>query len=225
VAKITSGISMANTVKNWKEEYEDIRNEFLMEQVNDAIKKDPKNWRNNLEEIGFTWIDDNQDEIAEEDRAVPLNNNQVYLVEYFEEKIKLNDKMVAAFINEAESEKPNYPLVRKYFKAGNNRLLHLLTSGLSSLPTNQVLLSGLSYFHENKNILTRIISAYINACNEENNAEICKELCINFINDTYPDGYEALVELESLFQNNHEKLLILEEIKQTMHEQDEVIVF
>jgi hypothetical protein len=223
----TRGISMAKKGENWKEEYEDIKNELLMEQVNDAIKKDPNNWRNNLEELGFTWIDDNdsQEEIEEEEKAVPTNDNQEYLVAYFEEKITFNDKMIEVFIDEVESEEPNYPLFRKYFNAGNNRLLHLLISGLSGLPTNQVLLSGLSYFHENRNILTSIISAYANACNKENNTGKFKELCINYISDTHSDGYEALVELESMFNNDHNKRIILEEIKQTIHKQDEVIAF
>jgi len=215
---------MANKGGNWKKEYEDIKNELLMEQVTDAIKKDPKNLRSNLEEIGFIWIDDSKEEIEEEEKAVPTNDNQECLVAYFEDKTSFNNKLIEIFLKEAESEEPNYPLFRKYFKAGNNRLLHLLISGLSGFPTSQALLSGLSYFHENRSILERIISAYTNACNEENNTEKFKELCINFINDTYPDGYEALVKLESMFHNNHEKHLILKEIKQAMNEQDEVIV-
>ena len=51
--------------KDWKEEYEDIKNQLLIDKVSEAIKKDPKNWKNNMEEIGFTWIDDSQDEIEE----------------------------------------------------------------------------------------------------------------------------------------------------------------
>ena len=132
--------------KIWKEEYEDIKNELLMDKISDTIKKDPKNWRNNMEEIGFTWIDDSQDEIEEEKNATPMNVSQEYLVAYFEENIIFNNQLIEIFIKETESENPNYPLFRKYFKAGNTRLLHLLTSGISCLPTNQVLLSGLSYF-------------------------------------------------------------------------------
>ena len=215
---------MANK-KIWKEEYEDIKNEILMDKVSDTIKKDPKNWRNNMEEIGFTWIDDSQDEIEEEKNATPMNGSQEYLVAYFEENIIFNNKLIEIFIKETESENPNYPLFRKYFKAGNTRLIHLLMSGISCLPTNQVLLSGLSYFHENRNILTRIISAYTDACCEENNTKRFKELCIDFINDTNPDGYDALAELKLISHKNREKLLVLEEIIQMIHAQDEVIEF
>ena len=211
--------------KIWKEEYEDIKNELLMDKISDTIKKDPKNWRNNMEEIGFTWIDDSQDEIEEEKNATPLNVSQEYLVAYFEENIIFNNQLIEIFIKETESENPNYPLFRKYFKAGNTRLLHLLTSGISCLPTNQVLLSGLSYFHENRNILTRIISAYTDACCKENNTKRFKELCIDFINDTNPDGFDALAELKLISHKNREKLLVLEEITQMIHTQDKVIEF
>ena len=57
---------MTNKGNNWKKEYEEIKNELLIDKVGDAIKKDPKNWINNMEEIGFTWIDDSQEEIEEE---------------------------------------------------------------------------------------------------------------------------------------------------------------
>ena len=216
---------MANKGKNWKKEYEEIKNELLIDKVSDVIKKNPKNWRNNMEEIGFTWIDDSQEKIEEEKNANPMNVNQEYLVAYFEDKIEFSNKLIATFIEETESENPNYPLFRKYFKVGNTRLLHILISGLSNLPTNQVLLSGLSYFHENRNILTRIVSAYTEACNEEKNAKRFKELCIDFINDVDHDGYDALAELKLTFQNNREKYQTLEEITKIIQNQNEIIEF
>ncbi len=216
---------MANKGKNWKKEYEDIKNELLMDKISNAIGKDPKNWRKNMENIGFTWIDDSQEEIEEEKNVTPKNVNQEYLVGYFEAQIAFNAKLIEIFIKETESENTNYPLFRKYFKVGNTKLLHILLSGLSSLPTNEVLLSGLSYFHENSNILTHIIRAYTTACNEEDNTEIFKGLCIDFINDTNPDGYDALTTLKSMFQDNSEKLQVVEEIQDIEQDQDEVVEF
>lgn len=216
---------MANKGKNWKNEYEEIKNELLIDKVSNAIKKDPKNWKNNMEEIGFTWIDDSQEEIEEEKNANPMNVNQEYLVAYFEEKIEYSNKLIEIFIKETGSKNPNYSLFRKYFKVGNTRLLHLLISGLSKLPTNQVLLSGISYFHENRNILTRIVNIYTKACNEEKNTKRFQEHCIDFINDVDPDGYDALAELKSIFQNNREKYQVLEEITKIMQHQDEIIEF
>ena len=211
--------------KDWKEEYEDIKDKLLMDKVSDAIRKDPKNWINNMEEIGFTWMDDSQDEIEEEKNACPQNINQEYLVAYFDGQVKFDSMLIEIFIQEIESETPNYPLFGKYFKTGNTRLFDLLISGLSGLPTNQVLLSGLGYFHENKNILSRIIDAYIGACKKEDNTIRFRELCLAFINDTNANGYDAIAELKSIFQDNEGKLEILESITKMTHEQDEVIEF
>ena len=211
--------------KDWKKVYKDIKNQLLMDKVSDAIKKDPKNWKNNVEEIGFTWTDDSQDEIEEEKNAYPQNVNQEYLVAYFEEQVKFDSMLIEIFIKEIESETPNYPLFRKYFKTGNTRLVHLLISGLSGLPTNQVLLSGLGYFHENKNILSKIIDAYIGACKKEDNIIRFRELCLDFVNDTNANGYDAIAELKPIFQDNEEKLEIFESITKMIHDQDEVIEF
>ena len=211
--------------KDWKKVYKDIKNQLLMDKVSDAIKKDPKNWKNNVEEIGFAWTDDSQDEIEEEKNAYPQNVNQEYLVAYFEEQVKFDSMLIEIYIKEIESETPNYPLFRKYFKTGNTRLVHLLISGLSGLPTNQVLLSGLGYFHENKNILSKIIDAYIGACKKEDNIIRFRELCLDFVNDTNANGYDAIAELKPIFQDNEEKLEIFESITKMIHDQDEVIEF
>ena len=93
------------------------------------------------------------------------------------------------------------------------------------MPTSQVLLSGLGYFHENKNILAKIINAYIVACRKEKDIKLFEELCINFMNDTHADGYDAIAELQSIFQDYGPKLAILNEITETMRNQDDVIEF
>jgi len=125
---------MSNKNDNWKKEYEDIKSELLMEQVDKAVRKNPKNWRENLEDIGFAWVDDNyDDEEKEEEKTKPINKNQEYLAAYFENHVSFNKKLIDAFIEEAEAEEPNYPLFRKYFKIGNTKLLYLLITGLSKL--------------------------------------------------------------------------------------------
>jgi len=216
---------MINKDRNWKEEYEDIENELLMDKVSKAIKEDPKNWQNNMEKIGFTWIDDSQDEIEEERNATPENVNQEYLVAYFEGEVKFSNNLIEIFIEETESEDSNYPLFRKYFKTGNAQLLHLLVSGLSNLPTEKLLLSGLGYFHEHRNILSQMISSYTDACEKETDIERFEDLCVDFINDTDADGYNAIVELTSIFNDNRKKLEVLEKIKKMMQDQDEIIEF
>jgi len=110
--------------------------------------------------------------------------------------------LIEIFIEETESDDSNYPLFRKYFKTGNAQLLHLLVSGLSNLPTEKLLLSGLGYFHEHRNILSQMISSYTDACEKETDIERFKDLCVDFINDTDADGYNAIAELTSIFNSD-----------------------
>ena len=217
---------MGNRDKNWKEEIDSIKNELIVDKVTDAIKSDPKKWQENMEDIGFVWVDDSQKEVEEENNARVENVNQEYLVAYFEGEIKYNENMIEIFINETELENSNYALFRKYFRAGNSELLYILISGLSRLPTNQVLLSGLSYFHEHRNILKNIIGSYIDACNEELDSEIFRSFCIEFIYSTDADGYDALTELKSMFHNDIGKNMVIEQITKMMSNKDgDVIEF
>jgi len=107
----------------------------------------------------------------------------------------------------------------------STRLLHLLVSGLSNYPTEQILLSGLGYFHEHRNILSQIISSYTNACKKETDIEKFRDLCVDFINDTDADGYSAISELKSIFKEYRDKLDVLKQIETMMQYQDEVIKF
>lgn len=217
---------MGNRDKNWRKEFESIKNELIVDKVSDVLRGDTKNWQKNMEDIGFAWIDDSQEEVEEENNARAENTNQEYLVAYFEGEIKFSENMIEIFIKETELESSNYALFRKYFKSGNSGFLHIITSGLSSFPTNQVLLSALSYFHEHRNILAKVIGSYIKACNEEIDSKIFKSFCIEFIYSTDEDGYDALTELKSMFQNNIEKNTLVEEVSEMIsNKKDDVIEF
>jgi len=216
---------MAKDDKNWKKELEDLSHELLISKVSTAIKKDPQNWKNSMEEMGFTWVDDSQEDVEEQRNAVPENANQEYLLAYFEGQINFNNHLIEAYVKETESDNFNYLLFVKFYETGNDRLLHLLESGLSSQPTNENLLSGLSFFHENRPILSRIIAAYMDACKKEGDTGMLEALCFNFIVDTDADGYDALTELKSLFQSDAEKLAILDKITKKIQGSDEDIVF
>ena len=212
--------------KKWKEEYENIKNELLIEQVSEAIKTHPESWRNSLEELGFEWVeDDDSFEIEEENNSVPLNENQEGLVAYFDGEIELTDQLIQSFIIETEVEEPNYPLFRKYLKSANKQVLQLLQTGLSTQPTNQALLSGISFYHEHHRILSKIIPVYTEACKKETDTKKFKELSIDFVNSTYPQGYDAIAELESIFSNDKHKLETLNEITLLMKGKDGIIDF
>jgi len=124
-----------------------------------------------------------------------------------------------------ESDRPNYPLFRKYFKIGNPELLHLLLEGLCDSPTNHALLYGLSYFHENKNILKQIIGAYIEAVGKENDEEVFRGSVLTLLMIlSHMHGYDALAELKSMFQGNIGKITVVDEIGERLNK-DELVVF
>jgi hypothetical protein len=216
---------MAGKNDNWKKDHDDIKNELLMDKVGDVFRKNPTDWRKDLEEMGFTWVDDGQKEDGEENHVVAENTNQEYLVVYFEGQMDFNSSLIDIFIEETETDKPNYPLFRRYFKSGNSRLIQLLITGLTDAPTNQTLLSGLGYFHENNQILSKLITIYSNACEKEQNIEKFKELCIDFSIYTQPDGYDAIADLKLLFQADEHKLRMLEEVTEIMGDLGEVVDF
>ena len=216
---------MTGENNNWKKEYDDIKNELLVDKVNDVFKKNPTDWRKDLEEIGFTWVDDSQEEDEEEIQAVAENTNQEYLVAYLEGQMDCKSSLITIFIAETETDNPNYPLFRRYFKSGNIRLIQLILAGLSDAPTNQALLSGLGYFHENNKILSKLIKFYTNACEKEQNIEKFKEHCIDFSIYTQPDGYDVIVDLKLIFQANEQKLRMLDEVTKIIGDQGEIIDF
>ncbi len=71
---------MTGKNKQWKKEYDDIKNELLVDKISDVFRNNPTDWRKDLEEIGFTWVDDSSEEDEEENHTVADNTNQEYLV-------------------------------------------------------------------------------------------------------------------------------------------------
>lgn len=94
--------------KNWKKDHDNIKNELLADKVSDVFTNNPTDWQKGLEEIGFTWIDDGEEEDEEELHAVAENTNQEYLVAYFEGQVDFKNSLIDVFIEETEN--PNYPL-------------------------------------------------------------------------------------------------------------------
>ncbi|MBN2032246.1 MAG: hypothetical protein JW836_03140 [Deltaproteobacteria bacterium] len=178
---------------------EEKRRKDLFKKVARAIKEDPKNYVEKLSEMGFTWVDDEMDEEAVEERAATIrNDNEKYLVAYFEGKTELSDEVLDAFLAEKSSDSPNYPLFRRYFKSGNENLKRLLLYGLNKHPTDIGLLGDLGYFNEFRNVLGDLIKAYLLACGKEHELGRFSELVMNFYMDSDLDGFDALYELEQM---------------------------
>lgn len=113
---------------------EKLRKQFRkkVKQVSEVFLNKPGNVREEMEKIGYAWVDDGADEIErqEEESAIPRNKRERLLVDYFEGKIELGDDILKIFLAEKNSDDTNYPLFRWYFKRGNSRLKDLLLFGL-----------------------------------------------------------------------------------------------
>ena len=193
------------------DDYEKMKNEMVRDRVNEIFHKYPKDYIAKMEEIGFKYFEDDEDsEELEERNAKPINKRQRNLVAYFENKCKLTKEIFESYSEEKASKKPNYPLLRKYFKKANKNLKCLILYGLDNHPGRIDLLSDLSFFHEFENILSLLISYYTKACVDQENLNTFTELANNFYYFTKPDGYEAYYALRELFEPETEKRKIIE---------------
>ena len=193
------------------EDYEELQMEFIRDKIEKVFKKDPANYREGLEDIGFTWFDDGYpSEKNEEASAVPENDNQRLLVEYFEGKVEFTDSMIGILHAERHLDNPNYPLIRKFFRAGNSRLKNLIIHGLKKDPTNIELLSDLAFFHEFNNILPELIEQFTKACKLETDLQKFSELAQEFYYGVIEDGYDALQALRHIFNVGSDKRKIVD---------------
>ena len=194
------------------EAYQKLKNEMIIEKVDEVFRTQPDNYISALEEIGFKYYDDDDDDMEEmeEANAIPENQNQKELVAYFEGQKELSDKTLRTFLEERNTENPNLPLIRKYFKKANQNLKSLILYGLDHYPGNLDLLSDLGFFHEFENILGTLITYYSQACVDQENLETFSELAQDFYNTTIPDGYEALYALKDLFQPGTDKRKVID---------------
>ena len=208
------------------DDFEKLRRELVFEQVSKAIKENPKNWASKLEELGFEWVDDESgEEEVEENLSKPENLNQELLVAYFEGAAKLSEQVLDTYLAEKESATPNYPLIRKYFKRGNEHLRRLLTFGLEKRPTDIALLNDLGFFHEVRSILADLIHYYLKACKEEHGMSNFEELVLSFYYDTVPDGFDALHKLEQHIAPGSDKAKIIQKIRQGQKLEAESVMF
>ncbi len=193
------------------EKYEKLKNEIIIEKVDEVFRTQPDNYISALEEIGFKYYDDDDDmEDREEANAKPENQNQKDLVAYFEGQKELSDKILQTFLEERDTENPNLPLIRKYFKKANQNLKSLILFGLDHYPEKIELLSDLGFFHEFENILGTLITYYTQACVDQENLETFSELAQDFYNTTIPDGYEALYALRDLLETGTDKRKVID---------------
>jgi hypothetical protein len=192
------------------DDYQKLRNEMIIDRVNEIFRSQPENYIAALKELGFEYYEDEDEEEIEEKKAKPENRNQIDLVAYFEGKRDLSEAILTAFLAEREAEEPNLPLIRKYFKQANQNLKALILYGLDKHSTSIDLLSDLAFFHEFENSLRLLITHYTRACTEEMDLQAFSELAQDFYFATNPDGYEALDALRDLFESHKEKRKVID---------------
>jgi len=193
------------------DDYQKAKSEISHEKVKEIFRNHPKEYITKLEEIGFAYFEDDEDsEEIEERNAKPENQRQRDLVAFFAGKKSLSEKIFESYCEEKDAGHPNYPLIRKYFKAANKNLKSLLLYGLDNYPGRIDLLSDLSFFHEFENILSILISYYTRACVDQENLDTFSELARDFYYSTNPDGYEAYYALRELFEPYTDKRKIID---------------
>ena len=217
---------MTKEKDKFSEEYKRLQSEIVRDKIREVFSRDPDNYREGLQEIGFTWYDDEYlSEEEEENAAVPLNDRQWFLVSYFEGKEKFSTAVLKALLAEKNSEEPNYPLIRKYYRGANPHLKTLILFGLKHDPTNFDLLTDFIYFHEFERNLPELIERLTLACRQVDDLQTFSEIALEFYYSTQPDGYDALYALRDIFDTGSDKRKIIDFLisEQAGQDQDDIV--
>ena len=196
--------------------------------VSEAFRRRPHNVIDELEKLGFVYeTDDREDEeeIAEECAALPRTANEKTLVEYFESNSRPNNDLLTTWKQATNVDQPNYPLFRRYLRAGNVQLKALLLFGLERNPADRELLSDMSFFHVFTPMLKELIALYTHACNHENNLECFASLAQDFDDNTHASGYEALIALRDRYPADSCKAECIEQLLTQDTACNEVVMF
>jgi hypothetical protein len=203
-----------------------LKNEIAFDKVSEVLKNNPENYKEELAKIGFQWFDDEYpDEIEEENNAVPENRNQEFLVAYFNGDVELSNSVIETFLAEKHSDEPNFALIRRYFRQGNQHLKSLIYRGLEINPTDIGFLNDLSFFHEFHPMLGELIRRYTDSCRLQQNLETFRELARDFYCNTAADGYEAYHALKEIYASDTQKGMIIDHLIQAEKEFEDPITF
>ena len=202
------------------DEIEKIENEMISDKVKEIFRTQPDHYIAALEDIGFEYHEDDDDEGREEREAKPENRNQRDLVAFFEGRRPLSESVFEKFSAERCADEPNLALLRRYFKEANRNLKALILYGLDHYPGRIDLLSDLAYFHGFENMLRTVIKYFTQACVEQENLQTFGELAREFYWATNPDGYEALHALRELCTLHREKRTIIDFLIEEMEGDD-----
>jgi hypothetical protein len=199
------------------DDFETLRDEWLIEKVSEAFEGDHDNTLSRLEALGFRWVDDETDlEELEEKSAKPEGADQELLVGYLEGSVELSERVLRSYLAEKASDHPNYPLIRKHYKGGNQKLKDLLLFGLERDRTASDLLSDLAFFNEFSDARFELVQHYLWACEGEQNPDHFGQLVLNFHCHTVTTDFNALYQLSHKFAAGSEKGKIVREVVEAL---------
>lgn len=197
--------------------------------VSEAFRNHPHNVIQKLEKLGFAYMTDGEDDkadIAEERSAHPANASQKSLVAYLDGTALPDAALLLLWLEETSgNNNPNYPLWRRYFRAGNTQLKTLLLYGLDQYPADSDLLNALAFLHIFSPMLKELIACYLKACDKEQNMERFAALARDFDNNTHNSGYEALMALRDRYPEDSVKTRCVKELLEISATSSEAISF
>jgi uncharacterized protein len=199
--------------------YSKVAFEARAEAFDKIIRERPHDWQKKIEELEFDRVIDGlyENERAEEEKAKPENKAQELLVEYFDGRINYSHEILQAYVKETADKSYYLPLLRKYFKAGNQFLENLLFEGLKLNPADIELLSDLSFLNNYKPILRKLIEAFTKGC-LVCDLEIFEDMAMDFEEYTCDEDYDAYSALKDNPALSKKKLAI---VKRLMKEREE----
>jgi len=204
---------MKKKEKNIIDEIIKIKNELVTERINEIFRTKPEHYRTELAMLGLEWLDDDfPDEVEEESNAAPENKDQELLVAYFNGEVEFSDELVEVFLGEKLSSRPNYALLRRYFRQGNGNLKALICHGLELDPTDDGFLNDLSLIHEFHPMLGELIERYTEACRIQGDLDSFSELAQDFFYNTSLDGYEAYHALKEIYASGTPKGKVIDSL-------------
>ncbi len=171
----------------------------LMADVDEIFRQHPENYRERLEELGFKYEDEDDFDIIDEEIAQPENPRQERLVAFFEGAEAVTEELFTLFSEEKASDETNYPLIRKYFRQGNQRLKELIVYGLEKYPERVDLLDDLLFFHEFCEVYPLVVKYYTRACLLQGNMETFSNLARDFFEVTRSQDHREYYALRDLF--------------------------
>lgn len=193
------------------------RFQSVIQALNECRSEDEK--KEKLLDLGFEFFEDDEpdSDIDEEQKAKANTEREHCLVSYFHSRVKPTQALLDHFMAEKNADKPNYPLLRRYFRAANQPLKNLLLFGLQKMPTHLGLLDDLAFFNQFSLNLSELISRYLLACHEARDLTLFERLVEDFHIATALYDYDCFHALLEDADIGSEKQAVVNKLKQAIN--------